>query len=305
MWGAPGSGKTTLLAALSIALVRQDHRSWRLTGIDPPSTEALIRLTTELANRRFPLATSALEQYAWLLERPSAGQPPRRLLPWGRRREQIPSVRLDLVDASGELYSLAGRQNLDTESNLLTSLENSRGIVYVFDPVRESGQGDVFEHTIGVLNRLADRMSGSAELVDGRLPHYVAVCVTKFDHPKVLETASRLDLIIADPADRHGFPQIADEDAEDLFTELTEAVSTTAAMVPRALRSFFHPDRLKFFVTSSIGFYLSGPAASYDPDDYQNEIPGESEPRGARVRGAVYPINVVEPVLWLAGRLAP
>jgi hypothetical protein len=42
---------------------------------------------------------------------------------------------------------------------------------------------------------------------------------------------------------------------------------------------------------------------AYDPDDYQNHLPDEDEPRKTRIRGTVHPINVVEPVLWLAGKL--
>ena len=303
MWGPPRSGKTTFLAALNIALARQNPVGWRLVGIDTPSTQTLVTLTTDLANRRFPRATIALDQYTWALERSLQALPPRRRLRLGWRREQVPSVSLDLVDASGELFSLEGRRNPEAENDLFKNLENSRGIIYVFDPVREFSRGDIFEHTIGVLNRLARRMADADALTSGRLPHHVAVCVTKFDQAKVLETASRLFLTTVDEADRFGFPRVADEDAEELFTELTEIVSTTADMVPQALRRFFLPERMKFFITSSIGFHVNPLTGSYDPDDYQNEIPDENEPGGMRVRGAVHPINVVEPILWLARQL--
>ncbi|HMH94290.1 MAG TPA: SAV_2336 N-terminal domain-related protein, partial [Streptosporangiaceae bacterium] len=168
MWGPPLSGKTTFLAALSIALARQSTSGWRLVGIDEPSTDALISLTTDLARRQFPNATAALDQYSWVMERPLKGQPPRRRLRPGRLREQVPTVGLDLADASGELFSLASRRYPEAENDLMKNLENSRGIVYVFDPVREFSHGDIFEHTIGVLNRLASRMTGSDALVNGR-----------------------------------------------------------------------------------------------------------------------------------------
>ncbi|HMH90164.1 MAG TPA: hypothetical protein VK586_03675 [Streptosporangiaceae bacterium] len=120
----------------------------------------------------------------------------------------------------------------------------------------------------------------------------------------MLETARRLAMTTVDPADPLGFPRVADEDAEELFTELTEVVSTSSDLLLPTLHRHFIPERMRFFVTSSIGFYVNPRTGRYDPDDYQNEVPDEHGSRGMRVRGAVYPINVIEPILWLARQLA-
>jgi hypothetical protein len=41
----------------------------------------------------------------------------------------------------------------------------------------------------------------------------------------------------------------------------------------------------------------------FDPEDYQNHIP-KSGGEKARIRGAIHPINVVEPILWLGRNMA-
>jgi len=45
------------------------------------------------------------------------------------------------------------------------------------------------------------------------------------------------------------------------------------------------------------GFYLSSETAEFDEHDYQNTVDASD---GIFLRGGVYPINVAEPLLWLA-----
>jgi hypothetical protein len=302
MWGAPRSGKTTFLAALDIALTRQSS-PWTVTGADESSVNILVDLTTDLAQRRFPRVTAAMDQCQWTLERQPDARPAGR---WRRRRAEGPTaVGLDLIDASGELFSAFSGRYPEGRGDLITSLQESRGIVFIFDPVRENQLGDAYEHTIGLLAELALRMAESDALVDGRLPHYVAVCVAKFDQVKVLATANALGLLTVDPLDRFGFPRVAEDDAEELFAALSEVShSGTADLMMNTLRQHFLHRRLKVFVTSSIGFYVDQRTGIFDPEDYQNEVPDETEPGGTRVRGAVHPINVAEPMIWLARQLS-
>jgi hypothetical protein len=302
MWGAPRSGKTTFLAALGIALTRQ-RSPWTVTGADESSVNILVDLTTNLAQRRFPRVTAAMDQCQWTLERQADARPAGR---WRRRRPAGPTaVGLDLIDASGELFSAFSGRYPEGRRDLITSLQESRGIVFIFDPMRENQLGDAYEHTIGLLAELALRMAESDALVDGRLPHYVAVCIAKFDQVKVLATANALGLVTVDPSDAFGFPRVADEDAEELFAALSEVShSGTADLMMNTLRQHFLPRRLKVFVTSSIGFFVDQRTGIFDPEDYQNEVPDENEPGGTRVRGAVHPINVAEPMIWLARQLS-
>ena len=77
--------------------------------------------------------------------------------------------------------------------------------MFIFDPIREFAKGDAFDHTFGMVVQLARRLADSPDF-DGRLPHYVAVCVTKFDEIRVFETAEKLDLLVTDPDDPYEFP---------------------------------------------------------------------------------------------------
>ena len=302
MWGAPSSGKTTFLAALSIALTKWG-KGWNVVGADEASSNKLIALTTPLTHEHaFPLATSGIEGFRWLL----VGRITRTISRWFRteRYEETVKIFLDLADPAGEIAG-PSRAERGERVDLIDNLERARGIVFIFDPIRESETGDTFEHTFGVLKQLTQRMIDSPEFSDGLLPHYVAVCVTKFDEIRVFRTAEKLNLLMADPADPLGLPRVADEDARELFVQLCNvSQSGNADMVHKTLEQHFRPERIKYFVTSAIGFYVDPRKGVYDPDDIQNLLPDTNNPNMPRIRGAVHPINVMEPLLWLGLQLA-
>ncbi|MEV5824696.1 hypothetical protein AB0L25_03875 [Spirillospora sp. NPDC052242] len=302
MWGATGSGKTTFLAALDIALSRADHIDWKVIGANEASTDVLIKLSSKLANdNEFPDATFGVEQYQWRLVGQSEHREGRL---WNRRTvRRGHSVGLDVHDAEGELFS---NDFIGDHEPMLQSLARSRGIVYLFDPIREFEVGDAYKSLDGMLARLAQRMLNAEDAPDdGRLPHYVAVCTTKFDEVRVLQTAQNLGLLDFD-ADEHGCPRVAGgEDARELFRELCSVSrSGTADLVLRKLTRYFREDRIGFFVTSAVGFHLDPRVNRFNPRDYQNVVPDARSQRGFRIRSGVRPINVMEPLLWLAERLS-
>ncbi|MEV0663504.1 hypothetical protein ACIBI3_30085 [Actinomadura luteofluorescens] len=298
MWGAAGCGKTTFLAALDIALTQVDG-DWKVVGADAGSTEVLTDLTRSLADRRqFPRATGeAIERYKWYL----IGDRPVRTGRFPRRRTVVRESRigLDLIDAGGEQFErgrVIGRRLLD-------NLVQSRGILYLFDPIREYEKGDAFENLHGMLAQLSQRMVADGRFPGGRLPHHLAVCVTKFDEVSVLKTADSIGVLGVDPDDPRGFPRVMeDEDAERLFESLCGvSASGNAELVLRKLKKFFAQDRIRFFVTSAIGFHIPPGTNRFDPRDYQNLVPA---PGGYQIRSGVRPINVMEPLLWLAQSLS-
>jgi hypothetical protein len=301
LWGAPTTGKTTFLAALNVALVLADG-PWSVQGVDKADADALTNLTIRLnEDHEFPDATTAIAEYHWEL----VGFLPRTVKQGRLRRAQTVQERvtipLDLADAAGGSAHpvLAGPTRWDA---LLDKLVSSQGILFLFDPVREFHSSDAFVHTIGVVNELKRRMRDSV-LPNGRLPHYVAVCIAKFDEIKILQTAQELNLVFYD-ADHRGCPRVHDSDALEFFMHLCEVSdSDQASIVPRLLAQTFDPGRLRYFVTSAIGFYVDKASGLFDPDDYQNHIPANGK-QPTRIRGAVDPINVVEPVLWLSQSLA-
>lgn len=303
MWGPPGSGKTTFLAALSVALTRDKRSGWKIYGADAASEQRLVQMTQELVSgRKFPKATEGIDEYSWVLSGPN------RHTRKGFRRRAEPdhvSVKLDLVDPRGEI---AGPIEYSQRGELIDGMIRSRGLVYIFDPMKESDEGDAFDHTFGMLVQLARRMDEESAWRGGRLPHYVAVCITKFDQSPVFRTAEKLGLIVESPDDEYEFPRVPDYEARELFNRLCSVSGTgNAEMVISALEKYFDPSRIRYFVTSAIGFHV-GRSGRYDPDDPMNLLPMEEvDPRlgtrRTRIRGPVHPINVVEPISWLIDQL--
>jgi energy-coupling factor transporter ATP-binding protein EcfA2 len=299
MWGPPGSGKTTFLAALGIALIQQHDGGWRLVGQNQESNEALIGHTTTLSQgRRFPHATKIVDRYSWRLT--GVGKTLRPRLPFRRElREREIQIDLELVDTPGEL---ASPDALAESEELIDALARSAGIVFFFDPIREAERGDSFNHVVGVVLRLAQRM----QVASARLPHRVAVCITKFDELPVFRTAEQLRMI-AGGDDPEGLPHVREYDARELFAQLCRVSgSGNAEMIQKVFEQYFVPERIKYFATSAIGFYVDPRIGRFDPADPQNVLPaGAFEGfRESRIRGPVHPINVVEPILWLATSLA-
>ena len=304
MWGPPSTGKTTFLAALSIAFDRQrDNYNWTVTGADEASEKKLRNLENALIRDRcFPNATQGIEHNRWVLTGRVLRTIPRRWWFGYGQREETVRIFLDLVDASG---GIAGPANFEgrLRSNLIGNLADSSGIIFLYDPVREFDQGDAFDHTSGVLSQLVQWMADSRGLADGKLPHYVAVCITKFDDIRVLAMAEKLELLSYDP-DPPKFPKVSDDEARDLFAELCSvSLGGGADRMMRTLEQHFRRERIKYFATSAIGFYLDPRIGIYDPEDSKNVLP-ESHLKSPQIRGPVHPINVVEPLMWLDRMLA-
>jgi hypothetical protein len=304
MWGAPGSGKTTFLAALSVALNQQvnDEDGWILSGVDVTSEGRLISMSRDLQKHTFPQATQGTERLQWRLSKQATSTTKRPFRKPVTTSHRV-SVDLDLIDSSGELVSdenyASGNRN-----DLVERLRRSRGIVYVFDPIREAAMGDAYWHTFGLCAELT-RIFHDDPLFTGRLPHHVAVCVTKFDQLPVFEAARRKRLLTVDPDDPVGIPRVDDDDARTLFEVLLEVSSSgTGESVLNTLERYFDRSRIQYFVTSAVGFYIDPHTRRFDPEDPQNLLPDGNATHQDRVRGAVRPINVIEPVLWLSEQVA-
>jgi energy-coupling factor transporter ATP-binding protein EcfA2 len=290
MWGASGSGKTTFLAALNIALLRQSGY-WRLAGTDSDSTEKLVEHTHELAiDRTFPHGTVGVSHTRCRL----SGQTYRPRL-FRKPQEESVEIDIDLVDSAGEL--LEGRSGED----LVDKLSASRAMILFIDPVIETEIGNTFEHIYRVLAPLSQLMAQSGRTTKGRMPHYVAVCLTKFDDIRVYKSAEELGLLSYD-ASKPGYPEVSGEDARELIMALSAlSRSGYAHLAVDFIERCFHPERVRYFITSAVGFYISQESARFDPNDFQNVMPGD---HNDRIRGPIYPINVAESVLWLCDKLA-
>ncbi|GGS54795.1 hypothetical protein [Actinokineospora fastidiosa] len=325
LWGPPGSGKTTFLAALKIATMRHgvDTPSWIMHGSDDAATRFLQDTTYALTTAKtFPVATTNADSMVFRFtgERRSASRK------WyGKKVPESHTIAfdLDVLDVPGGTYGRSGTAPATTddeddgftlgneptgfeprgndpdemEDRLLDHLQDCHGIVYLFDPERDAHEGDAFRYFHPVLEKLTRRVM-EQDHGKPKLPHHVAVCVTKFDKPDIYKKARVRGYTVFDN-ERPYLPRVDNERAGDFFRMLCEDPQTNTDMVERGLRQYF--STLNYFVTSSIGFYVADNRfRSHDCLNVERVGPEHTD---FKIKGRVYPINVLEPLLWLYNSL--
>jgi hypothetical protein len=301
MLGPTESGKSTFLCALKKALLEQDE-DWVLFTRDAASQRRLDEMSSALTSEGgFPLPTQTVDTVQWIL-----GGTVERTEPKGhfggvtRIRDRV-EITLRLTDAPGGLGQ-ADRIGRADRNELVKQLADSRGILYMFDPIREFTHGDAFQRTDSLLSELMGEVSQEPGF-GGKLPHRLAVCVTKLDDPRVFTTAHELGMLIPDD-NRWSFPRVDEGDAQALFHALGAiSRSGNGEAVPRLLERYFYPERISYYVTSAVGFMVNKRTKRFDRRDTENVYRTASG--ASLVRGPVHPINVVEPVLWIVRQLAP
>jgi hypothetical protein len=302
MLGPTESGKSTFLCALKKALLEQDE-DWMLFTRDAASQRTLDEMSDALISEGgLPLPTRTVDSIRWVLGGPVERTQRRGRFGGETKVKDRVEITLRLTDAPGEL-GRADRVGLTERNELIKQLADSRGILFMFDPIREFIHGDAFQRTDSLLTELLGVVSKEPGFT-GKLPHHLAVCVTKLDDPRVFQSAQDLGLLIPDDNSRWGFPRVDEADAQALFHALGEMSSSgNGEAVPRLLERFFYPERIRYYVTSAVGFMVNKRTRRFDPRDTENVYRTRSgEPL---VRGPVHPINVVEPVLWIVRQLAP
>ncbi|WP_090011455.1 hypothetical protein [Lentzea albidocapillata] len=329
LWGPPGSGKTTYLAALNVATTRRPDGvgSWIMSGLDDVSTSFLDRSTHQLTTQRtFPVAT---QQETNMLFRFTGEREVVRRSKIGRRLVEMEPIafELDVLDVPGAMYDnpsreqgqeqhvnvpgpggppVADRQHapplslMEQENRLIDHLQMCHGIVYLFDPERDSLEQDAFRYFHPVLNRLTERMMSQSHISRAKLPHHVAVCVTKFDQPNIHRHAQVKGYTVSDEQPPF-LPRVPNEGAADFFKLLCSDPQSNSDLVEKGLRQHFNT--LNYFITSSIGFYVPGNRFRlHDSMNVERVGPGHE---GVRIKGRIYPINVLEPLLWLYESILP
>ncbi|MBB5152864.1 hypothetical protein [Saccharopolyspora phatthalungensis] len=326
LWGPPGSGKTTFLAALKIAttLKSGEQMNWIMNGADDASAnflqDSMYQLTTA---KVFPVATA--DQQSMIFRFTGRKQVERRNR-LGRRTVASERVvfELDVLDVPGGMYGdqdgrplgragdtvedssfsvggddrddpfLGSDASADADERLLDHLQSCHGIVYLFDPERETREGDAWRFFHPVLEKLAGRIMGQDTFAGTKLPQHVAVCVTKFDQPNIYHQA-RLRGYLAYEQQRPFLPMVPNDLAGQFFQKLCDDPLSNADLVERGLRQYFNT--IDYFVTSSIGFHVTDNRfRQYDFLNVERVGPGPSD---FKIKGKLYPINVLEPLLWL------
>jgi hypothetical protein len=285
LWGATRSGKTTFLSALELATFRSSlqYGTWRLDALDPASREFLANATREFMGGTYPSPTQRAVTYRWRI----SGTPPRADQPWrpaGRRLQ----FELQIRDVPGRYYDdeyEGGDEGGDESEKLLQYLAACHGLVYLHDPLRRNSG----KYLLGTLRQLVAVMSRRGRL-NQALPQYLAVCVTKFDHPEVFEPAYREGLIVCDGPS--GLPR--PKDTRSFFERFSRGVDS------RAIAARFAPERTAYYATTALGFPLD--RGRFDPAHHLGAEAADGRPRTA---DDVQPMNVLEPLVWLATRIGP
>jgi hypothetical protein len=292
--------------------VNRASQDLNIFGADETSTEFMVESNRILTNKHeFPSATETVGSYSWVMNMTTMVQPDRTGR-FGRQNAPVPvpaQFNIDLRDAPGRFFSSdlaaappASRLDLGDGSpetvfdpnEMMDYLAGCSGLLLLIDPLRERQYGDAHEFFQGTLLRIAQRRM-SLMPPGARLPHYVAVCITKFDDPAVYGFARLNGFRTIDDDDPYLFPRVHTDDSESFFRELCNTDMSDADLICNGLRRYFHPERIRYFASSAIGFYLKG--GRFREDDYRNLTEGEGDK--LRIRGQVHPINVLEPVLWL------
>jgi hypothetical protein len=318
LWGSPGSGKTTYLAALSQALNTTDGSvgHWTLFPNNDPSAELLINWSHQLINEQaFPEATSLgnVTRLAWRFVGDLSGS---RYMRRGLLRRRPPAEShfdLDLIDVSGEAFGhdpAARNVSPAIVNEALDHLDRAQGLIYLFDPIIERDKRIAAGYMNRTLIRLSRRVKDEGRLIGPYLPHYIAVCITKFDHKDVFRQAREAGLVDYGP---DGMPRVLDQQAEKLFDVICEGgfwpgqrtnPHGGALFVRDQLRKYFRPDRIRYYAISSIGYkkppawdpQASRPGFRFDPKNFSNIIEQDGK---KKILGPIEPINVLEPLVDL------
>jgi hypothetical protein len=303
IWGGPGSGKTTFLTVLGVA-AEQAYRDpkigpWAMTPFDLHTETAMRDIRAELTGAgRLPDATKILDtSLSWTMHGPSNEAEPEPRRPWSRKPAKKlppPEFLLRVPDVPGEFFRHGGIGSTGPlQAELLDELAASDGIIYLFDPVSERKDHSSFTYLDGLLESLRRRTRELGGFVGGRLPHCLAVCVTKFDEPEVHDIAARAGLLREDPQGQPYVP--SGKPSARLFGLLCKQFGGSAPLVQNSLRSNFAADRVQYYTTSSVGFRLAENFGIHPSDSY-NLMLKDGWPV---VRDTVSPINVLEPVIEL------
>ena len=284
IWGGAHSGKTTFLAALRHATLQDTTGRWKIVGKDddfPGSSAFMATVTTQLRDGEFPGATGAQQEYGFIV----SGVPTRSPLDFlrdkvGSPREQ--SFVLRFLDVPGRDFSHSPKGD-----RLWQYLADCQGLIYLFDPALEQQKEKNFDYVQRAADYVYQLVDAAGKLVKQHLPHFLAVCVAKYDEPQTFDKLRQAGLITWNTPD--GAPDVINPQAALLALEGKDKLT-----VP-TIKSFFLPGRTRYFTVSSVGFYR-GEGGRVSHQDCYNVVDTQD---GPRIRGVVAPVNVFAPLMWL------
>lgn len=294
--GGAGSGKTTFLAALPVAVsqagLSKELGSWSMTPNNTHTEDFQMSLVRLIEDQRFPSTTNVpVEGLSWTLRGAVGGTRlavarPRRFLRRPKTGSELTTFTLRLSDNPGELF------NSEESNQVFDALVRSQALVLLYDPLNDESSRTTYSMFGEMLRAQTRAAFRPGEVRNGRLPHAVAVCMTKFDEPRLLELAKLAGLVAQDA---FGQPTVNAGDAEKFFDVLCRTIRS-ADTLRMVLQTFFAPDRIRFYVTTSVGFRRSDSGIGVHPADAHNVHNVGGLPR---LRGRIVPVNVFEPIVEL------
>jgi hypothetical protein len=302
--GAAGGGKTTYLSALNIAVTDADQRlgDWGMAPWDDSSKDFVVEGAAKLVTERvFPPATRAEGQLKWTISGPPARQPKRAF--WRRKGSNELNFLLEVDDVPGDAF--LGNAQAPLSADAMDRIIDADGLIFLIDPMRELNRAVtarsnwVYFHNL--IETIKMRLAQRGELRRGRLPHHVAMCMTKFDEQVIFQRAYHERYIdIGDD----GQPHVPPERAGDFFEWVCDWIDrdrgdASAAQLRQLVQGSFAPQRVRYYATSSIGFYIPR-GAGFNLHDYANVEFRNGQPH---IRGSIRPVNVLEPLVDLEQRI--
>ncbi|MDH2389285.1 SAV_2336 N-terminal domain-related protein [Streptomyces sp. HNM0663] len=284
--GANMCGKTTFLAAAWLAAVNmpEERGRWNVIPKDGGAEDFLVQQTRSLARaRRFPEPTLTPRHFSYVFRADLAN-----LRAPSERRLRV-DFTLDLLDAGGGEF-MHDRYGKDDAVN--RHLGRSNRILLLVDPFSPPSRQPQAAYLTPHLERLTRDHFESGRLELGRLPHRVAVCLSKFDDPRVFRDARRGNWV---GQNEQGDPCVPPEDAEGFISWLGRSSQDIAEIV-RLVRLNFLEERVHWFVLSAIGIHRRRDG-SVDFDDCSNQT--RDEDGIPMLRGQARPLNVLEPLVAL------
>jgi GTPase SAR1 family protein len=297
IWGPPASGKTTYLAAIKHDATNRagdEIGTWKIIPRNEASEQLLTQWTQLLVEQQeFPEATpvGGWSDLRWhFIGDLSGTRYTRRRLGMFGRPAPTSEFDLELIDVSGEAFGYRPTDKHMPESTVrrtLAHLAGSDGLVFLFDPITERDRPSVATYVERVLNNLSRRILNEGRMVDGYLPHHIAICVTKTDSAELVEQARRAGLVNTGP---DGIDRVLNGQAEALFNAICapgfwandDRHHGGAGYVRNQLRTYFHPKRTRYYAISAIG--------------HQNLATRDGV---VKITGPIRPYNVLQPLVEL------
>ncbi|MEV4623488.1 hypothetical protein AB0J74_32875 [Asanoa sp. NPDC049573] len=310
--GAASGGKTTYLGTLSFAVERlaaekrrrgSGVRPWQMTAANDASRDFVTLLRQEIRNHSFPQATVATANLSWHVQGSETSRT-KALLPWKRTwvTREI-DFYLDVADLPGEAFLLQS-DDARAHAAAVERMVQADALVILFDPMLELNRagGTLTNHDYidKFVHWMLTKAEQSGRLTrEGTLPQHVALCVTKFDEPTIFEGAYHAGFV---SVREDGSPRIPNELIDDYYDWIDQRIRTevgraSATEVRSLLETTFA--HVSCYAVSSIGFHRDERERFWPGDPGNVRVVDEER----QIRGSVYPVNVLEPLIDLERRI--